>query len=160
MRANPYSLSPSLSGTLAASTLYTMNPTQSPSPLRLRLVIDIAYTLNGEAPDCLFAELHNLATRAAGEGLFTGESPAEVDEWSATVEEVRAPVTLTPEAQSALDALRPLAVAEWREATANEETRLGFADWCGHQAEQADEDRESELDASTLRALAADGCTE
>jgi len=48
---------------------------------KLRLVIDVTYQLNGVGIEELERRLHFIATYAASNGLFTGESPAEVKTW-------------------------------------------------------------------------------
>ena len=51
--------------------------------VKLRLVLDVDYIPNGTDPKLLQGMLLTLADRAAGVGLFTGDTSAEVDRWSA-----------------------------------------------------------------------------
>ncbi len=53
--------------------------------LHLRLVTDVVYELGGEDPQTLKANLERLPHIASGEGLFTGDGPATVEEWSSSV---------------------------------------------------------------------------
>jgi hypothetical protein len=54
--------------------------------MKLRLTIDIEYEPHGVAPQELADHLLAIADHAASVGSFTGETPAEVEEWSAKVE--------------------------------------------------------------------------
>ena len=51
--------------------------------VKFRLVLNVDYIPNGTDPRLLQGMLLMLADRAAGAGLFTGETSAEVDRWSA-----------------------------------------------------------------------------
>lgn len=53
---------------------------------RLRLTLDVSYTPNGVSVTELETMLRAIADHAAGDGLMTGDTPAEVDEWKATVD--------------------------------------------------------------------------
>ena len=57
--------------------------------LKLRLVLDVSYDLEGTAPEELKHNLNEIVKRAAGEGLFTNETPATVDQYSYQVKERR-----------------------------------------------------------------------
>jgi len=52
---------------------------------KLRLVIDVDYFNNGEAEETLEHLLKAIAAKAANDGLMTGETPAEVETWTAKV---------------------------------------------------------------------------
>jgi hypothetical protein len=52
---------------------------------RLRLVLDVEYNLNGERIEQMKGFLRKLVEHAVGEGLLTGYSSAEVDEYSVNV---------------------------------------------------------------------------
>jgi hypothetical protein len=58
------------------------------SKLKLRLTVDVEYDLNGTPPGDLKDYLGELPRAAAGDGLFTGFTDAEVENWSSTVEEI------------------------------------------------------------------------
>lgn len=60
-----------------------------PRKLHLRLVMDVHYSPNGIAPARLEQFLRDSAAHATGEGLLTGDLPAEVDFWRANVFEVK-----------------------------------------------------------------------
>lgn len=55
---------------------------------KLRLTIEVEYDLNGESVQTLKSYLFDLADRAAGEGMLTGCTDAEIVAWSANVDEV------------------------------------------------------------------------
>ncbi|WP_019023068.1 hypothetical protein [Thioalkalivibrio sp. ALE23] len=70
-----------------------MNDTQdqfdhSDSALTLELTLVAEYDLNGEEPGVLKDRLNQMVTMAVGDGLLTGDTPAEVDEWFHHVREV------------------------------------------------------------------------
>ncbi|WP_265304482.1 hypothetical protein [Verminephrobacter eiseniae] len=50
--------------------------------VRVRLTFDITYSLNGERATEMVDRLRNMCERAIGEGMLTGESAAEVDEYA------------------------------------------------------------------------------
>ena len=52
---------------------------------RLSLVIQVDYNLNGVDPKILEDLLLNAARNMAGNGMLSGYTDAEVDEWSARV---------------------------------------------------------------------------
>lgn len=52
---------------------------------QLRLTLDVSYCLNGETAAAMRLLLSKLVYRAIGEGLLTGESEAEVEEYSIKV---------------------------------------------------------------------------
>lgn len=56
--------------------------------LVLRLVVTVKYDLNGTDPEDLEFLLENAMSFAAGEGLMTDDSAAEVYEWNSSVERV------------------------------------------------------------------------
>lgn len=69
---------------------------------RLRLVLDVNYNPNGMSAEALKALLLELAQRSIGNGMLTGDSPAEVETHEVTV-------SLAPAATSSPDApLLPL----------------------------------------------------
>lgn len=49
---------------------------------RVRLVMDVTYKLNGETAQEMAARLLSMCRRAIGEGLLTGETDAEVEDYS------------------------------------------------------------------------------
>jgi hypothetical protein len=57
------------------------------SILKLRLIVDVDYVPNGVSKDALEDMLKSIVDRAANDGLMTGETPAEVDTWTAKVSE-------------------------------------------------------------------------
>lgn len=61
--------------------------------LKLRLVLDVQYDLNGEDPVGLANYLHRLVQRAVGDGLLTGSSEATVDTYSHSVVELPEPLS-------------------------------------------------------------------
>jgi hypothetical protein len=54
--------------------------------MRLRLIVDVAYFPHGVPEAVLREKLDHLVKLAAGDGLFTGHSAAEVDVWEHRVE--------------------------------------------------------------------------
>jgi hypothetical protein len=56
--------------------------------VRLQLVIDVEYDLHDTPQKDLECLLNDIPQRIAGEGLFTGNTSAEVEMWKAHVEEV------------------------------------------------------------------------
>lgn len=54
------------------------NTTNEPR-VRMQLVLDVEYLLNGESPADLANNLESLVQRALGEGLLTGSTAAEVE---------------------------------------------------------------------------------
>ncbi len=107
----------------------------TPSPLRLRLTIDLAYALKGENPAYLRERLHALATDASGNGLFTGDSPAEVETWTARVDDLPANALPSTYDRAALFATMPVppddmgnadGLAAYAEATLEWRARMGF----------------------------------
>lgn len=57
----------------------------------LRLTLDVTYNPNGVSDSVLRGFMHDIAGQAAMQGLMTGESAAEVEDWNAKVEEVQNP---------------------------------------------------------------------
>jgi hypothetical protein len=51
----------------------------------LRLILDVDYKLNGTPPEDLKYFLADIANRAAGDGLMTHDTPAEVENWGYTI---------------------------------------------------------------------------
>jgi len=49
--------------------------------ISLRLILDVTYELNGIPKEDLKYFLADIAKRAADEGLFTHDTPAEVTSW-------------------------------------------------------------------------------
>ena len=49
---------------------------------KIRLTLDVTYTLNGENATEMVGRLRRMCERAIGEGMLTGETDAEVDEYS------------------------------------------------------------------------------
>jgi len=54
----------------------------------LQLTLTVEYELNGENEATLIENLRYIADHAAGNGLMTGDGPAEVERWVATVTRV------------------------------------------------------------------------
>ena len=54
-----------------------------PGEIKIRLSIDLTIARNGTPLARIKDMLESIASEAAGNGGFTGESPAEVEEWSA-----------------------------------------------------------------------------
>ncbi|URW83086.1 hypothetical protein NBV64_01620 [Alcaligenes sp. DN25] len=59
-----------------------------PETVKVRLTLDVAYLLNGEAAPELLARLQRMCECAIGEGLLTGDTAAEVETWSIDVSKV------------------------------------------------------------------------
>lgn len=55
---------------------------------RIRLTIDLDIDLNDEYIDDAMARIDAIPAFIAGEGLFTGNSSAEVNSWSHTIEQL------------------------------------------------------------------------
>ncbi len=53
---------------------------------KLTLVVEVDYKDNGVPLDELEGMLLSVADKAAGDGLLTGSTPAEVENWRARVE--------------------------------------------------------------------------
>lgn len=52
---------------------------------KLRMVLDVSYDLNGVDIAVMRSNLERMAERAIGEGMLTGNTEAEVDEYSMSV---------------------------------------------------------------------------
>lgn len=50
--------------------------------VKVRLTLDVTYALNGENPVEMISRLRKMCERAIGEGMLTGETSAEVEEYS------------------------------------------------------------------------------
>ena len=50
--------------------------------IKVRLTLDVTYDLNGENATEMVGRLRRMRERAIGEGMLTGETDAEVDEYS------------------------------------------------------------------------------
>jgi hypothetical protein len=59
-----------------------MNPTKQ---LKLQLTLTVTYELKGGSPASLHESLNAIPKDSAGKGRFTGDTPAEVDEWNHTI---------------------------------------------------------------------------
>jgi hypothetical protein len=59
--------------------------------IHLKMTLDITYIPNGVTPDYLIKRLANLLDHAAGEGMFTGDSEAEVESWYFETQEILHP---------------------------------------------------------------------
>jgi hypothetical protein len=73
------------------------------------LILSVTYNTGRTSPEVLNAQLHAVAANAAGEGLLTGASDAEVETWNATVRDVSTsanPYVLTPDERDMIAALR------------------------------------------------------
>lgn len=55
---------------------------QEPDLVKVRLTLDVIYRLNGEDATEMASNLQRMCERAIGEGMLTGASDAEVDEYS------------------------------------------------------------------------------
>ena len=55
--------------------------------LRLRLILDVDYSLNGASKRRMISNLKAIVDRAMGHGEITEETPAEVDTYAVKVEE-------------------------------------------------------------------------
>jgi len=60
--------------------------------IHMRLILDIDYSLNGESPKRLAEFLHALCDHAAGNGMLTHSSLAEVDGWEAQAVQMPDPI--------------------------------------------------------------------
>ena len=56
--------------------------------LTLRMVVTVKYDLNGTSPEDLEFLLENTMSFAAGEGMMTADTEAEVYEWCSGVERI------------------------------------------------------------------------
>lgn len=63
----------------------TIKP-QDSDTARVRLTLDVTYSLNGENATEMVSLLRKMCERASGEGMLTGESDAEVEEYSIALE--------------------------------------------------------------------------
>jgi len=52
----------------------------------IRLTVTVSYDLNGESVEAMEKRLLSVADFASGEGLFTGDTEAEVTEWDRFVD--------------------------------------------------------------------------
>jgi hypothetical protein len=59
------------------------------SDLRLRLTVDVAYTANGVSAEELAVELEALLDHADQNGLFTGDTDAELDGYVCSISELK-----------------------------------------------------------------------
>lgn len=66
-----------------ASELSALRP--AAESVNLRLTLDVVYYLNGENATEMVSQLSRLCEQAIGEGMLTGESDAEVEEYSMDV---------------------------------------------------------------------------
>lgn len=71
----------------------------------LRLTLEVEYEPNGVPVAELKNMLFDIVSRAAGDGLLTGDTPAVVDNYTHEVEVVSEPPVLTPEQQREADYL-------------------------------------------------------
>ena len=55
---------------------------QLPEPVKVRLTLDVTYSLNGENATEMVGRLRKMCERAIGEGMLTGETDAEAEEYS------------------------------------------------------------------------------
>lgn len=51
-------------------------------PTKICFTLEVSYILNGEQPEEMVRRLENMVRHAIGEGMLTGETAAEVDEYS------------------------------------------------------------------------------
>lgn len=71
-----------------------MNELAHPAPdVKVRLTLDVAYILNGEVAGDLVARLYLMCERALGNGLLTGDTAAEVEEYAIDVSLPREPLS-------------------------------------------------------------------
>jgi hypothetical protein len=56
--------------------------------VKMRLTLDVSYQPNGVSAEALADLLRAIADSAAGDGLMTGETEAEVDTWECKVQEL------------------------------------------------------------------------
>lgn len=71
----------------AKAPVWVVRDGAKPELARIRLTLDVTYDLNGENAVEMQKNLRRMAERAIGEGLLTGESDAEVDQYSMEVTE-------------------------------------------------------------------------
>jgi len=57
-----------------------------PERIKLRLILDVDYELNGVTPTDAMAMLKNIAHRAADDGLMTFDTASTVESWDAHIE--------------------------------------------------------------------------
>ncbi|MPM78716.1 hypothetical protein SDC9_125727 [bioreactor metagenome] len=65
----------------------------TPEVVNARLTLDVAYILNGEVAGDLVARLYMMCERAIGNGLLTGDTAAEVEEYALDVSLPREPLS-------------------------------------------------------------------
>ncbi|EMQ8858225.1 hypothetical protein MML34_000462 [Pseudomonas aeruginosa] len=65
----------------------------TPVVVNARLTLDVAYILNGEVAGDLVARLYMMCERAIGNGLLTGDTAAEVEEYALDVSLPREPLS-------------------------------------------------------------------
>ncbi|ADC73206.1 hypothetical protein TK90_2720 (plasmid) [Thioalkalivibrio sp. K90mix] len=65
-------------------------PSTEGHKLTLALALTVEYDLNGEDPQFAKDRLEDMVRSAVGNGLLTGDSPMEVDEWRVRIREVEA----------------------------------------------------------------------
>ncbi|WP_019584490.1 hypothetical protein, partial [Thioalkalivibrio sp. ALE16] len=63
-------------------------PPTERNKLTLELTLTVEYDLNGEDPQFAKERLEDMVRVAVGEGLLTGDSSMEVDEWRVRVREI------------------------------------------------------------------------
>jgi hypothetical protein len=70
--------------------MLTLNEPIRPMPdkLKLRLIVEVIYDLNGTSVEQLKGFMEDLSKIVFGHGGFTGDTPAEVDSHSVTVEKI------------------------------------------------------------------------
>jgi len=61
--------------------------------MKLKLELEVEYDPNHTSKDYLMTSLHSIGNFAAGNGLLTGESDAEVNTWETHVTEIEEEVT-------------------------------------------------------------------
>lgn len=59
-----------------------------PDTLKLRLSLDIEYTLNGVSEQYLRRQLEFIMENAMSNGMVTGESDAEIENWDMRIHRV------------------------------------------------------------------------
>lgn len=74
-------------GTEVEAFVSELSPSRPTETARLRLVLDVTYDLNGEDTNIMKRRLYRAVEYAIGEGLLTGSTSAEVDEYSMDVAE-------------------------------------------------------------------------
>lgn len=73
------------------------------------LILSVTYDTGRTSPEVLNAQLHAVAANAAGEGLLTGATDAEVETWDVTVRDVSTsvnPDVLSVAEKAMIDELR------------------------------------------------------